>query len=66
MATITMGGDKLPLQIIASGKTRPTLRSLGDVGLQTADFTLKGWQALETFVRYVHWLGQFAPAPARQ
>ena len=53
MATITMSGVKPSLHIIVSGKTRCTLRSLGDAGGQATDFSPKGgrrWRhSLDTF-----------------
>jgi hypothetical protein len=56
MATVTASGEKLPLQIIVQGKTRAGLRLLTDVGEHTADFSVSGWQTLETFPRFLQWL----------
>jgi hypothetical protein len=56
VATVTMVGHSLALLVIISGKTRGTMLSRGDVGVHAADFSLKGWQRLETYVRYLRWL----------
>ena len=55
-ATVTSSGKKLPLQIIVQGKTRGSLRLLAGVGEHSADFSLKGWQTLATFLRFLKWL----------
>jgi hypothetical protein len=51
MATIRMGGDRLPPQVIVSGKAGPRLRRFGSIGLPMAEFRSRGRQALGTFVR---------------
>jgi hypothetical protein len=55
-ATVTASREKLPLQIIVQGKTHASLRLLTDVGEHTADFSVSGWQTLETFLRFLQWL----------
>jgi hypothetical protein len=61
-ATITASGKKLPLQILAKGKTaRVQATQLGNVADHWCDHSPSGWQTEETFGRYLQalrtWMG---------
>jgi hypothetical protein len=53
-ATVTTSGIKLPLHILAKGKTEGVQTSqLGDVGDSWVDHSESGWQTTETFMTYL-------------
>jgi hypothetical protein len=57
IAAITAARTKLPLCLIATGKTEAVEQShFGDIGYHHADHSESGWQTAETFVRWIHWL----------
>jgi hypothetical protein len=62
MATITAdtkGRNKLPLYLIAKGKTkRVEISQLGEIGVHQADHSQSGWQTVDTMKRYIAWLHQ--------
>ena len=53
MAAITAAGTKLPLQIIAPGKTGLVERRLGDVGYHMVTHSPKGWTTGSTFREFL-------------
>jgi hypothetical protein len=57
IAAITAARTKLPLCLIATGKTAVVEEShFGDIGYHHADHSESGWQTAETFRRWLHWL----------
>jgi hypothetical protein len=63
MATITADGRKLPLYLIAKGKTpRVEESQLGPIGANGADHSPSGWQTAETMQNYIAWLNGVARA----
>jgi hypothetical protein len=57
MATISFGGKKLPLYILAKGKTaRCEASQLGELGEHVCDHSPTGWMTENTMVRYLGWL----------
>jgi hypothetical protein len=54
-AAITASNRKLPLQILAKGKTgRVHLTQIGDVAPNWVDHSQSGWQTEQTFATYLH------------
>jgi hypothetical protein len=59
MATITADHQKLPLYLIAKGKTsRVEISQLGKIGIHQADHSPNGWQTVDTMKRYLKWLSR--------
>jgi hypothetical protein len=59
MATITADHQKLPLYLIAKGKTnRVEISQLGKIGIHQADHSPNGWQTVDTMKRYLKWLNK--------
>jgi hypothetical protein len=57
VAAITAARTKLPLCLIAVGKTSSVEEShFGEIGYHHADHSESGWQTEETFMRWIHWL----------
>jgi hypothetical protein len=57
LATVRADRTKLPLVILAAGKTaRVEGSQLGDIGIHFSDHSESGWTTTETFIRYLHWL----------
>jgi hypothetical protein len=57
IAAITAARTKLPLCLIATGKTAIVEAShFGDIGYHHADHSESGWQTPETFTRWLYWL----------
>lgn len=57
IAAITAARTKLPLCLIATGKTAMVEEShFGDIGYHHADHSESGWQTAETFRRWLDWL----------
>ena len=64
VAAVTASGTKLPLQIIASGKTQACERQLGDVGYHNSAHSASGWTTGDTFRLFLmslrQWIGDDA------
>lgn len=59
MATVSMAGTKLPLFLIAKGKTEAVERTqLGDLCNHMAIHSEEGWMDQEGFETYLKWLRQ--------
>jgi hypothetical protein len=57
LATVAADRTKLPLVILAEGKTdRVEVSQLGDVGPHFTDHSESGWTTTDTFVRYLRFL----------
>jgi hypothetical protein len=57
LATITADYRKLPLMILASGKTERVERSqLGDIGANISGHSPSGWTTGDVFCQYLTWL----------
>jgi hypothetical protein len=57
MATITFGGKKLPLYILAKGiTTRCEVSQLGELGDHSCDHSPTGWMTEKTMIHYWGWL----------
>jgi hypothetical protein len=57
LASITAGGDPLPLLFVAKGKTETVHRTqIGDVGRHWVDHTESGWTTEQLFGRYMQHL----------
>ena len=56
MATVDAAGGKLPLFVIAKGKTRRCERGLEGLAEHKTDHSDSGWQNMETMMRYLNWL----------
>lgn len=59
LATIRADGTKLPLMIIAKGKTELVEQTqLGDVGFHVTGHSESGWMTQENFEKYLKWIRQ--------
>jgi hypothetical protein len=59
LASVTAGGDKLPLFAIAKGKTKRAEQSqLGSDGTTITDHSASGWSTVETFEHYLDSLAE--------
>ena len=57
LATIKADGTKLPLMIIAKGKTpRAEQSQLGDTGVHLTGHSPSGWMTQENFEKYLMWI----------
>jgi hypothetical protein len=62
LATITAENTKLPLFIIAKGKTkRAEATQLGNIKEHRGDHSVNGWTTAETMSRYLWWLRELYP-----
>jgi hypothetical protein len=62
LATITADNKKLPLFIIAKGKTkRAEATQLGNIREHRGDHSVSGWTTAETMRRYLWWLREWYP-----
>jgi hypothetical protein len=62
LATVIASGRRLPLFILATGKTERVERSqIGDVGPHWVSHSLTGWMTEVTFVDYLHHLRESYP-----
>ena len=59
LATIRADGTKLPLMILARGKTQAVEETqLGDVGFHLTGHSESGWMTQENFEKYLKWIRQ--------
>ena len=59
LATIRADGTKLPLMILARGKTQAVEETqLGDVGFHLTGHCESGWMTQENFEKYLKWIRQ--------